>query len=252
MREWCFRALLGSAITAAVGCGGTAPTTPTSGATVTSIAVTGASTSGASFQLTAAARLSDGTNRDVTTLAAWSSSNTSMAAVSSSGAVTVLAAGEVEFRATYQSVVGSLRLLVSPAPAPTRFALSGVVREAAPNVHAVAGARLVVTDGPDAGAFSISDAEGLYTFPALVPAVIGLEASKDGFVVWRVMNLTIASGMGGLDISLFPTPPKDGSGNAATARCNDGSWSWATTRGDACAMNGGIAYTVCPGTLCNS
>jgi hypothetical protein len=253
MKQWCFRALAAASIAAAVGCGSSSPTTPTPGsATVTSVIVTGAAAAGANFQLTASAHLSDGTTRDVTALALWESSNTALALVSSIGVVSVMAAGQVDFRATYQSVSGSLRLLVSPAPAPTKLALTGVVREAAPNVHAVAGARVMITDGPDAGAVSVSDEEGLYTFPALTAGVIGVEASKDGFVVWRVMNFTISRNMGGLDIALFPIPPKDASGNTATARCNDGSWSWAATRGDACPTNGGIAYTVCPGALCVS
>ena len=53
-------------------------------------------------------------------------------------------------------------------------------------------------------------------------------------------------------VELFPTPPTNSSGATATGRCNDGSWTWATSRADACVNSGGLAYGVCPGPLCKS
>jgi hypothetical protein len=88
------------------------PTAPST-ATVAAVAVTGGSTAAASFQLTAVARMSDGTSRDVTSLAAWESSNPVVAAVSSTGMVTVVGIGELDVRATYQNVSGSMHLSVA-------------------------------------------------------------------------------------------------------------------------------------------
>ena len=55
------------------------PTLPE--ATVSAVVVTSASTSGASFQMTATARMSDGSSRDVTRAATWQSSNPVLATV---------------------------------------------------------------------------------------------------------------------------------------------------------------------------
>ena len=64
--------------------------------------------------------MSDGSTRDVTSSAAWESSNPGIAAVSSTGMVTVVGNGELDVRATYQNVMGSMHLgleghAVSPA-----------------------------------------------------------------------------------------------------------------------------------------
>jgi len=108
---WVLAAAIGAAVW---GCGKTpSPTAPAPAApTVTSVAVTSPGTSGATFQLTAMARLSDGTSRDVTQTATWVSSNTQFATVSATGFVTVQASGETDLRATYLTVSGSTHAVV--------------------------------------------------------------------------------------------------------------------------------------------
>src|SRR5262245_53936586 len=93
---------------AAAACTGSSvdnPVTPTpqppTAATVTVLVVTNRSITDATMQLTATARMSDGSTRDVTPLATWQSSNTSIATVSSSGLLTIVASGEVVVRADY-------------------------------------------------------------------------------------------------------------------------------------------------------
>src|SRR5437867_11336768 len=77
-------------------------------ATSSSVAVAGtAPAMGATPQFTATATLMDGTTQDVTSLATWSSSNSSEATVSSSGLVAGVGAGTVTIQATYQSVTGA-------------------------------------------------------------------------------------------------------------------------------------------------
>ena len=83
--------------------------------TVSSITVTGAAPAvGSAVQFTATAALSDGTTQDVTSLAAWQSSDTTAATVSSTGVVTAVAAGTVDVTATYQSVIGPDEITIAP------------------------------------------------------------------------------------------------------------------------------------------
>ena len=219
----------------------TAPTPPTT-TTVAAMTVTARSTSGESFQLTATARMSDGSSVDVTGSATWQSSNPQLATVSSTGLVTAHGTGEVDLRATYQGVTGSLHANVSATRA---FTISGVVSEAAPNARPIAGVRVQLLPG----GFVSSDDKGAFAISAVPPGRALIEFSKDGYEPFET-DVVLVDRDVQLPATLYPTPPKNAAGVTATARCNDGSWSWATTRADACVANGGIAYTVCPGALC--
>src|SRR5271167_367711 len=112
LRNWREVALAGVATINLAACGGSPSPTAPSMATVATIGVTSASEATASFQLTATARLSDGSTRDVTSTAAWTSSNALFATVSPTGMVTVVGSGELDVRAVYQNVTGSLHLSV--------------------------------------------------------------------------------------------------------------------------------------------
>jgi uncharacterized protein YjdB len=86
----------------------TGSTTVVVGATLTSVVVSGTAPSvGAGNQFTATARFADGSVQDVTSQATWTSSNTSVATVSSGGLVTGVAAGVVTISAKYQSLTGT-------------------------------------------------------------------------------------------------------------------------------------------------
>jgi hypothetical protein len=87
------------------------PTGP--GAVVASVGVSSAPLTASTYQLTATARLADGTLRDVTSSATWESSNVDIARVSGTGLVTAVGNGDVDIRATYQNVSGSVHLQVS-------------------------------------------------------------------------------------------------------------------------------------------
>lgn len=87
--------------------------------TITSIAVNGTAPSvGSTAQLTATASFSDGTSQDITTLAAWNTSNGAVATVNSAGVVTGVSAGQVNITATYQSSNGSSTGTISLTLAP--------------------------------------------------------------------------------------------------------------------------------------
>jgi hypothetical protein len=231
----------------------TAPTTPTPpGATLRSVVVTSAAASTTTFQMTARADLSDGSSQDVTASSRWEVSDPNLATVSTTGVLTVIHSGHVDVRATYQQMTGTLGMTLSaPQPPQGTVALNGYSQEAPPTAHPLAGVTVTIVQGPDTGKSTTTDATGFFRFTSLQPGVVGAEAVKDGYYVWRLTNLTLDQSKD-VSVLMYPTPPKNDSGVSATARCNDASWSWATTRADACAANGGIAYTICPGPLCNS
>ena len=121
--------VLGCCAAALWGCGSSSstsstPTAPTS--TVSSIAVSGTAPAiGATAQFAATATMSGGTTQDVTSQSTWSSSNTAVATVSSSGVVTGVAVGETDVTATYQGVSGSTHISVAaPASSSCTFTLS--------------------------------------------------------------------------------------------------------------------------------
>jgi uncharacterized protein YjdB len=68
---------------------------------------------GGTAQFTALAVMSDGTSQDVTSSSTWSSSNTGVATVSSTGLVTGVAVGTVTVQATYTNVIGTDAISVS-------------------------------------------------------------------------------------------------------------------------------------------
>jgi hypothetical protein len=210
---------------------------------VVAVTVTGApSASSSSFQLTATARGADGSLQDVTHSATWESSNSQIASVSANGYVTILGNGDVDLKATYQGVMGVVHVHVT---FPRTYTMSGAVAEAAPNVRPIAGA-LVQIVGWD---HAFTDDHGVFAIAGLPPGRTLVEFSKDGYQTLET-EVMVANGDPQVPVSLYPTPPRGADGMSATARCNDGSWSWAQTRTDACAANGGMAYAVCPGPLC--
>lgn len=96
---------------------------------------------GQTAQLNASADYSDGSKSDVTNLAAWSSSNLSVATVSNTGVVTAKAAGQATITATYGNKSDSTVVTVTPPP--TLVSLQ--IRPPAPALAPGAGLQLVAT-----------------------------------------------------------------------------------------------------------
>jgi hypothetical protein len=237
------------ALPLAAACGSvTSPAGPTVTASVVSVAVTAAAPSGAGFQLMAMAALSDGTSKDVTAASAWESSSPALATVSAAGFVTVLGAGEVDFRATYQSAVGALHRTVVQS----RYLLGGRIGPVFPNLpQYLSGVRVDITGGPNAGASAFTDVNGFFSFPGLSAGTVALRVASEGYLVWSISNLRLEANET-IDATLFPMPPLDPSGVRATAQCNDATWTWTQTRDRACTGHGGVAWGVCPGPVCDS
>src|SRR5262245_38294568 len=148
---------------------------------------------------------------------------------------------------------GHAAALTSPtavvSAAGQRATVFGAALEAAPSTHSLAGVRIQITDGPDAGTEAVSDSTGAFHLDSLKSGAIGILATKDGYQPWRVLNLSVDT-YHQIQVVMYPTAPVDASGKSATARCNDGTWSWETSPVNMCAEHGGAAYVVCPGPLC--
>jgi trimeric autotransporter adhesin len=104
-----FRSICATVIALTLGVGvaacGSSPTAP---ATVQSVTVSGGTpVVGSSSQFTALANMSNGTSQDVTSLATWTTSDNTVATVSSTGVVTAVADGSASVQATYQTVTGT-------------------------------------------------------------------------------------------------------------------------------------------------
>ena len=93
---------------------------------------------GETSQLTAVLRSRDGSTRDVTSTARWTAQNTSVATVSSSGLVTSTGLGSARIEITYQELMDSFQISVTPAGT---FAAAGDVRE--PGQGVLAGVRVL-------------------------------------------------------------------------------------------------------------
>ena len=167
---------------------GGSPTGPTPASQViTQIDVVGPMTSpkpGDTAQFQATALLANGASRTVTALSTWDSTDTNVATVTREGVVTVVAAGEVDIRATYQGVTGSKRLTVAAAPtappgppAPATFSVSGTIKDAAGGTP-LAGATVTVKNAP---AFALSDAKGQYRVNGMRAGTITLRVVKAGY-----------------------------------------------------------------------
>ena len=90
---------------------------PGSSASLTSIAVTPAGASivaGATQAYIATGAYSDSSTRDLTSTAAWTSSNTSVATIAAGGAATALSAGSTTIQAASGGITGSTTLTVTP------------------------------------------------------------------------------------------------------------------------------------------
>ena len=114
---------------------------------------------GETSQLTGLAIWRDGSTRDITSTAHWTSRDTSVATVSSSGLVTAIGFGAARIEVTYESLGNVFQLSVTPVGT---FAAVGDVRE--PGQGALAGVRVLE---PASGRSTLTDQSGNYMLAAL-------------------------------------------------------------------------------------
>jgi hypothetical protein len=185
-------------------CGGGSSTPAPSPAppalTVTAVTITGipgTATVGQQVALKATANRSDTTTLDVTAQASWVSSNRAVADVSTTGALTTLAAGVTDIRATYSGVTGLLQLTVSLRPH-----LVGLVSDNAG--RPLAGVQVQVLDGPNGGRSTQTDASGGYLLDNLTAGSFTVQYSKAAYLS-ATRSMTV-SGETRVDVSLMAEP----------------------------------------------
>ena len=194
--------------------------------TVTSVTVTCTPESGA-HMCTAVARLSNGNTQDVTSSGAvWSSSNTDIATVTSTGRVTHISNGQVEIGARFQSVTGGVVLTLSGVATTVSVAVSCTPQTGAHQCVASAsfsdGSSRVVTS--EAGwtssntAVAIVDSAGRVTHKSTGQTQIRATfRNVTGSATLDVFVLTLTS------ISVSCTPQFEAHQCSAVGNFNDGS-----------------------------
>ena len=236
---------------AAIGCsspasGPSAPSTPPAvPAAVKSLHLVGPPNSyivvGDTAQFAAMANRTDGTTTEVTSQAVWTTSDPTIFSVAAGGKVTAVRVGSADIRATWEGFTDKDYTTAQPF---LTFTLYGAVTEAPPDFAPIAGARVSITPA-GAAADLATDGSGNFSFPPLKGGPYTVTVRRDGFVA-QTRSVTLTRDTRA-DFPLQPVPPP-----GATARCKDRTWSFTTDRSAACARNGGVAYVVCPGPLCQS
>jgi hypothetical protein len=244
-------------------CSGNTATAPSTTATLASFAVTGSPPSiGSTSQFTATAKLSDSTTQDVTSQATWASSETAVAAVSSSGLVEGLSAGQVKITATYQNVTSSYTFTLGTSATLTAVAVSGF----APSTGGTSQfkATAVYSDGSTGDVTSLSSWVSSTSAVATVSSTGVVTGVGPGAATVRATyhNLTGSTTFNvGTTISVVVvsgTAPAIGAGNhfTAMARFADGSIqdvtsqaSWSSSNSDVATVDGGLVTGVAAGVV---
>jgi hypothetical protein len=190
----------------------------------------------ATTQLTAAVADSLGTaltGRAIT----WSSSNSAVATVSTTGLVSGLAVGTTLITATSEGKSASVTLTVIPNTALT-FTVSGRVVEAA-GTPGVSGARVTAQDVNAAiVATTTADANGNWTLAGIAAgSVLQFAVSATGLVSTTVASTTISAAVALEAIPLARTSAATG---GLSGRARDASTNAAITSGVAVEVRGGV------------
>ena len=123
----------------------------------------------------------NGVSRDVTGLATWSTSDTTIATVNSVGFVTVLQNGQVAIRASYQGESTFLTMQVEAGGLRRYYrALSGWVVDAETETK-LAGVTVAFVAGANTGRTTQTGADGAYQIYDLQPGIFTVRFSRAGY-----------------------------------------------------------------------
>jgi hypothetical protein len=197
---------------------------------------------GDTAQFTAMATMSNGTTADVTSAAAWTTSDPAIFSVAAGGRVTALKEGSADVRASYQGTTDKDYTTAQPF---LMFVAYGTVTAAPPDFGGLDGVRVEIAPSPSGALSTTTDGSGDYSFQPLKGGVYTITVSRSGFAT-QTRTITATRDIR-TDFPLLPVAPP-----GATARCKDKSWSYSTARAAACAANSGVSYWVCPGPFCGS
>jgi Carboxypeptidase regulatory-like domain/Bacterial Ig-like domain (group 2) len=129
--------------------------------------------------------------QDVTGLATWSTSDSSVATIDSVGFVTVLRAGNVAIRATYRGVDGFLTMPLEAGGLRRYYrAVSGFVTDSQDGSK-IAGVTVRILDGPNANRTTTTGSDGAYQLYDLELGTFTMRFSRSGYAtVDRPFTLT--------------------------------------------------------------
>ena len=155
---------------------------------------------GATAQFTATANLSNGTTQTVTSQAAWSSSNLSVAAVTAAGVVAGVGPGNADITATYQGVSGTSHISVVPLV----FTIGGLVTDGTSG-GVLPGINVQVVDVDGSTRSTRTDAGGNYSIGGIPPGRATLTFSGTSYET-ATRTVTVSSDIR-TDIVLARTLP---------------------------------------------
>jgi hypothetical protein len=148
---------------------------------------------GQTAQATATAALSNGTTQDVTNACTnWQTDNARVLTVNGTGLLTAQGSGTATIAATCQAVVGRGAMTVALKPVgPSTVSLSGTVIDGfsggvLPNIA------VQISDGPNAGKGTTTDAAGNYLLSALAPGTFTVTMSAVRYVT-TTRSVTLAT-----------------------------------------------------------
>ena len=133
------------------------------------------------YQCRAEYATSTTSQQDVTGLAIWSTSDTSIATADSVGFVTVLRDGNVAVRANYRGVDGFAPMQVEAGGLRRYYrAVSGFVTDSRDGTR-IAGVTVRILDGPNANRSTTTGADGAYQLYDLELGTFTIQFSKPGY-----------------------------------------------------------------------
>jgi hypothetical protein len=144
---------------------------------------------GESVQLTATVSYSDGSTRDVTREARWTTSD--IATITADGLLTAVRPGASRVIAGAEGVGSDIQFVVNPTPPPIA-SIRGIVHEARPRPGlALAGVHVEIAGGPYAGQATTTNYDGYFEFFGIQQTGFDLWATKRGYepARFRVVQL---------------------------------------------------------------
>ena len=176
---------------------------------------------GQTSQFTAIATMADGSAKDVTSMAQWSTlprrpCSTDVATVSAAGLVTAVGFGRADIQVAFspsggRTMRGGFTLTVLPEGT---YILCGRVTEA--GTFRLAGVRVEILGGPDSGRTVLTDLDGWYAFDG-VSDVNAVRASNDGYVT---ATQSVSGNTEQVNIALTASVPYASLGGAYTLTFN--------------------------------
>lgn len=178
-------------------CGG-GPTRPTSVPVTLTVGPNSRLTApGQTIQLSAVETMSDGSTKDVRTIASWQSNNTNVAIVSPTGLVSAVDVGTARIEADMAGggPQGFSSILVL---AEGTYAVFGQCVQG-PDHECVADARVEIVGGPASGRTTMTDQRGNWTIFG-VSGVVQVKVSKEGYITTVQDVPQPGAGSAGVDI----------------------------------------------------